>query len=70
MSRAGKGTGRYTKWFNIQYKTPDSQAGKTGSIDLATVENHQIIEENIPNQSKGNGMTVADKVAENLVGGR
>ena len=66
MSRAGKGTGRYAKWFNIQYKTPDSQAGKTGSIDLAAVENLQIIEENIPNQSKGNGMTVADKVTDEI----
>ena len=66
ISRARKGTGRYAKWFNIQYKTPDSQAGKTGSIDLAAVENLQIIEENIPNQSKGNVMTVADKVTDEI----
>lgn len=44
LSRAGKSTGQYSKWFNIQYKSPNSNAGKITSLDFSNVRNIQILE--------------------------
>jgi hypothetical protein len=34
LSRAGKATGRYKDWFNVEYTEPEEMAGKRISIDL------------------------------------
>ena len=42
LSRAGKSTGRYAKWYNIKYSSPESQAGKISNIDLSAVDNLEL----------------------------
>ena len=34
VSRAGKATGKYKNWYNVQYLSPDEVAGTTGSLNL------------------------------------
>ncbi|XP_064616270.1 uncharacterized protein LOC135480371 [Liolophura sinensis] len=38
LSRAGKVTGKYVHWYNVQFSEPGDKAGKQGSVNLSKVD--------------------------------
>ena len=38
VCRAGKATGNYKNWYNVQYLSPDDVAGATGSLNPQETE--------------------------------
>ena len=52
LGRAGKATGKYKQWYNIQYYKPDHLTGTTGSVDLGRVDQLTINE--IQEETTGN----------------
>jgi len=38
LSRAGKVSGKYKNWYNLEYREPDEMIGTTASVDLNSVE--------------------------------
>lgn len=40
---AGKVTGTYKNWYNLQYTDPEEIAGTTQSVDLGQVDNLQLV---------------------------
>ena len=42
LSRAGKATGQYPNWYNIQYKSPESHAGQIDNVDISNIDNLRI----------------------------
>ena len=45
LSRAGKRTGRFGNWYNIEYTAPRNLRGKKDNIDIKAVGNLKVIEE-------------------------
>ncbi|KAK6187111.1 hypothetical protein SNE40_005204 [Patella caerulea] len=42
ISRAGKTTGKFSKWFNIEYSSPEHLKGEKTAIDLDKVEDLKV----------------------------
>lgn len=38
LSQAGKATGTYKNWYNLQYTEPEEIAGTSGSVDLGQID--------------------------------
>ena len=44
VSRAGKSTGKYCNWYNVQFALPESKSGQATALDLGTVLELTVVE--------------------------
>ena len=53
VSRAGKSTGKYCNWYNVQFALPESKSGQETALDLGNVLEltvHLLYKENYTNK--------------------
>ena len=43
LSRAGKSSGKYSNWYNIEYESPDAIIGKKDNIDITKAQNLIVV---------------------------
>ena len=46
VSRAGKSTGKYCNWYNVQFALPESKSGQATALDLGNVLELSMMNEN------------------------
>ena len=44
VSRAGKSTGKYCNWYNVQFALPESESGQATALDLGNVLELTVVE--------------------------
>lgn len=62
LSRAGKASGRLKHWFNIEYVQPEAVAGVQKSIDLDSICEPKLLEENIGENHEEEHVLLLDHV--------